>query len=80
MKLITCIILGLVISNVFGSKNNSVYSDFVDACATRQAQPHVDAHLVNLENYTALEYIILLNAGSLSKVENYISNGSQIWK
>ena len=33
-KIITCIILGLVISNVFACKTNSVFNDFVDSCVT----------------------------------------------
>ena len=33
-KIITCIILGLVISNVFACKTNSVFSDFVDSSVT----------------------------------------------
>ena len=33
-KIITCIILGLVNSNVFACKTNSVFNDFVDSCVT----------------------------------------------
>ena len=33
-KTITCKVLGLVISNLFACKTNSVFSDFVDSCAT----------------------------------------------
>ena len=33
-KIITCIILGLVISNVFACKTNSIFNDFVDSCVT----------------------------------------------
>ena len=33
-KIITCIILGLVNSNVFVCKTNSVFNDFVDSCVT----------------------------------------------
>ena len=33
-KIITCIILGLVISNVFECKTNSVFNDFVDSSVT----------------------------------------------
>ena len=32
VKIITCIILGLVNSNVFACKTNSVFNDFVDSC------------------------------------------------
>ena len=38
-KIITCIILGLVISNVFTCKANSVFSDFVDSCVTGKGNP-----------------------------------------
>ena len=34
LKIITCIILGLVNSNVFACKTNSVFNDFVDSCVT----------------------------------------------
>ena len=37
-KIITCIILGLVNSNVFACKTNSAFNDFVDSC-NWQAQP-----------------------------------------
>ena len=33
-KIITCIILGLVNSNVFACKTNSAFNDFVDSCVT----------------------------------------------
>ena len=33
-KIITCIILGLVNSNVFACKTNSAFNDFVDSCIT----------------------------------------------
>ena len=33
-KTITCIILGLVNSNVFACKTNSAFNDFVDSCVT----------------------------------------------
>ena len=33
-KIITCIILGLVFSNVFACKTNSVFNDLVDSCVT----------------------------------------------
>ena len=33
-KIITCIILGLVNSNVFACKTNSAFNDFVDFCVT----------------------------------------------
>ena len=34
LKIITCIILGLVNSNVFACKTYSVFNDFVDSCVT----------------------------------------------
>ena len=33
-KIITCIVLGLVNSNVFACKTNSAFNDFVDSCVT----------------------------------------------
>ena len=33
-KIITCIILGLVNSNVFACKTNGAFNDFVDSCVT----------------------------------------------
>ena len=33
-KIITCIIFGLVNSNVFACQTNSVFNDFVDSCVT----------------------------------------------
>ena len=33
-EIITCIILGLVNSNVFACKTNSAFNDFVDSCVT----------------------------------------------
>ena len=34
LKIINCIILGLVNSNVFACKTYSVFNDFVDSCVT----------------------------------------------
>ena len=36
-KIITCIILGLVNSNVFACKTNSAFNDFVDSCVMASA-------------------------------------------
>ena len=37
VKIITCIIRALVISNVIACKINSVFNDFVDSCVTGKA-------------------------------------------
>ena len=52
-KTITCIILIIVISNVFhvfACKTHSVFNDFIDYC-NWQAQPHGGAHFVKRENW-----------------------------
>ena len=52
-RIITCIILGLVISNDFACKNNSVFSDFVDSGCNWQAQLHGGARFVKTGEFSA---------------------------
>ena len=50
-KIITCIILGLVNSNVFVCKTNSVFNDFVDSCVTGKRNRTGGARFVKRANW-----------------------------
>ena len=74
IKIITCIILGLVISNVFACKTNSVFSDFVNSCVTGKhnrtgACIFVKYIFHSYEDQTLLKEISLQNTLALLGIE-----------